>query len=141
MHAGNPPECLTPTLKDNALSEMLVKVADKDKHYIGCEVLNQSPDVSEHTIVEKATSPTGTGKKAPMTLSLADSRMFVINNEKVIEDGASLERNSTGGALAQMDDNTSLVSTCSIRGYTKTRNGADRNGAERTGPDRTGPTH
>lgn len=115
MHAGNPPECLTPTLKDCALSEMLVKVADKDKHYIGCEVLSQSPDVSKHTPAEKATSPTAPGKKAPMTLSLADSRMFVINNGKVIEDGVSLGHDSTGGALAQMDDNTSLVSTVHVK--------------------------
>lgn len=41
-HTGsNPPECLTPTLEDCALSEMLVKVANKDKHYIGGEMINE----------------------------------------------------------------------------------------------------
>ena len=106
--AGTPPECLHPALKDSALSEMLVKVADKDKHYIGCEVPIQSPDVSEHTPA-KAGSPmaTTTGKKAPMTLSLADSRIFAIDNGKVIKDGG---HSSTGGAMAQMGDASGLVS-------------------------------
>ena len=106
--AGTPPECLNPALKNSALSEMLVKVAEKDKHYIGCEVPIHSPDVSEHT-PEKAASQmvTTTEKKAPMTLSLADSRMFAIDNGKVIKDGG---HSSTGGAMAQMGDPSGLVS-------------------------------
>ena len=41
---SSPPECLTPTLEDCALSEMLVKVANKDKHYIGGEMINQQTE-------------------------------------------------------------------------------------------------
>lgn len=33
------PECLTPTLEDSALSKMLADVADKDKHYVGGNVM------------------------------------------------------------------------------------------------------
>ena len=85
---------------------MLVKVAEKDKHYVGCEELSQSQEVTP----EKVTSPTatGAGKKATMTLSLADSRMFVINNGEVMKEGGSM---STGDATAQVMDHSGLVST------------------------------
>ena len=47
--SDNPPDCLTPTLEDRALSEMLVKVADKDKYYIGGEMLRQVLNVGKQT--------------------------------------------------------------------------------------------
>ena len=47
------PECLTPTLEDHNLSEMLVMVANQDKDYVGCNMLSRlthGSDVSEGTI-------------------------------------------------------------------------------------------
>ena len=34
------PDCLTPTLEDHALSQMLVSVADQDNSYVGGEMLS-----------------------------------------------------------------------------------------------------
>ena len=43
---------------------------------------------------DKVTSPKG--KKAPMSLGLADKRLFIINNERVVGDGAAPERSLSG---------------------------------------------
>ena len=44
------PECLTPTLQNSKLSQMLVDLAHKDKNYIGGEMLNEpAPCDSEDT--------------------------------------------------------------------------------------------
>ena len=47
-----------------------------------------------------------------MTLSMADNRMFVINNGRVVEDGASLGRlkSSVAAATVAKGDHTGLVS-------------------------------
>ena len=44
------PECLTPTLEDHNLSEMLVMVANQDKDYVGCNMMTHDGDESEGTI-------------------------------------------------------------------------------------------
>ena len=65
---------------------------------------------------KKATSPSSTGtgrKKSPVTLSMAGNRIFVINNGRVVEDGASLGHLKTRGSAASataMDDHKGLVS-------------------------------
>lgn len=63
---------------------------------------------------KKATSPsTGTGKKkSPVTLSMAGNRIFVINNGRVVEDGASLGRlKSSAASATAKDDHKGRVST------------------------------
>ena len=64
---------------------------------------------------KKDSSPSAgtTGKKkSPVTLSMADNRMFVINNGRVVEDGASLGRlkSSVAAATVAKGDHTGLVS-------------------------------
>ena len=58
-------------------------------------------------------------KKSPMTLSLADKRLFVVDNERVAEDGASQGR-STGAKVR--DSKSCIVSTnLMIQPSSKTR--------------------
>ena len=59
---------------------------------------------------KKVISPTGARKKAPMTLGLADKRIFVINNERVVEDGASIGRMQRSTGTTPKDDKSCLVS-------------------------------
>ena len=68
---------------------------------------------------EKKTTPpsVGTGKKkSPVTLSMVDDgRIFVINNGRVVEDGASLGRlrNAAGATIGTKDNAASLVNNIS----------------------------